>query len=377
MGKVSLTCSVIPLKTNSFFRSKIRRRCMALQVRHSKKPQGSITIPGSPMVMPLAPLPSRENTPLLLSDLAPSGDSRERQPFPSTSNPSLLPASLTAPRYGHLYDEAALTARLPRPAPHAYPHQPLQHDSPTPLPGSRRSLSLTRLREPSVDSPRRAARPQSTQPLPSRPNVSIDTPTATSRVLNLLGLGESVPLGPKDVTTSSTANPIIRSRQARSASPGSQSMRESRTQDDLNHIDFESGSPVERLPHPKDLVVLHPVPPKEDPEPEIRGRRISGGSVKDLVRDFEAMEAEKAKERARVSGIVIHGRHSSHSLTRKRSNLSTSQPITAEWDTSMISESSLSDIVLPSTPVSVSAPTNSRFGFSLTGSLRKVPWFRS
>jgi len=151
------------------------------------------------------------------------------------------------------------------------------------------------------------------------------------------------------------------------------------SKEDLNHIDGPIAYCPSPTPHPKDLVALHPVPPKPENTPPPNSRRSSGNSVKDLVRDFEMLEGEKSKERERISQMVINGRRSSGSLTQKKSNLSTCSPITAEWDMSAEEQTPvLSTVAVPNpdpcTPVNT-ATNSHRRTFSWTRSFRPTGWF--
>ncbi|KAG8964722.1 hypothetical protein FRC00_001378 [Tulasnella sp. 408] len=418
---------------------KIRRRCIALQVRHSKQPAGSIVVPGSPLVIPFTPLQSRQTTPVgsFVSELgAPSGSGH---PLPSQRSISpIIPlsTSLLAPRYVHLYEEASAMAGLSseeqgrrvsgdgtpaRPAEPSVPSDGLsQEENARGPPPSRIPVPLTRIRRPSASAMGSNEIEASLPPTPACPTspgtLPVQaTPSTASRVLGFLGLrgilrGNSktaptptpaqkrgkprVPSPPPNpIPTRSSfshsemvATPKIQTdavpntsralnRSAspmpvaqgivpntshtlnRSASPMSVAqviIPMSKSKEDLNHIEPTPPRPSPRIPHPKELVALHPVPPKPSVPRTTQPRRSSGGSVKDLVKTFENLESQNApKQQGPRNNHLNHRRFGSGpSLRRVPSNLSTCSVISADSldpDRSM-DESSVSFSCTPEPP---------------------------
>ncbi|KAG9004701.1 hypothetical protein FRB93_010191 [Tulasnella sp. JGI-2019a] len=370
---------------------KIRRRCQALIVRHTQHPSGSAPsgpIPGSPMMIPFSPAPSRQPTPMSLSvDDTASDQSTAQTVSVRRSETAVAPAvplppSLMAPRYSHLYGEAATIAGFAAPAEPitAKPTSTVSqmNDSPSPAPRlkpfitnnastSRIPLAPSRLPRPAarkVSGPAPAIINPRTQMLPPPPPTRdrrtpppVDTPSATSRVLGFLGLGKIMRLkpGPLAVAPAATAGQkrkavtpqpaqvddddvdghrLIRKRVQPTSPIAEELLRRSHSKDDLNHVEPEPPRPIPRPPHPKDLVSLSPVPPKETPSPTspTRSRRSSGSSVKDLINCFETLEDKKDMERNRIRQIVKVGRRAvsgERSLRRVPSNLSTASVISA------------------------------------------------
>lgn len=395
-------------------RDKIRRRYQALAVRHSQTLAGSAVAAGSSFVVPFSPLPSRHPTPMPTTapDDTMSTDSstdpsvsevRQQSQQPSVPSPPLpLPPSLLAPRYSHLYEEAAVIAGFNAPASASVDRDGAESasttrratDSPSPVPSrpksaavsvskstsaSRIPLMQSRLPRPTASrngTGATAARPgnkKRTQMLPPPPPPVrkrrtppppevVDTPSATSRVLGFLGLGNIlrskaapvvVPPPPppvvagqkrKAVSTRSVSEEIdynetpraIRTHQRPTSPIAAVMLNELLSKDDLNHIEPEPPRQPARPPHPRDLVSLSPVPPKETSSPasSTSSRRSSGGSVKDLINNFEGMEDKKDAERRRIGRMVKVGRRvvsgERGGLRRVASNLSTASVISAD-----------------------------------------------
>ncbi|KAG8897780.1 hypothetical protein FRB99_007925 [Tulasnella sp. 403] len=212
-------------------RDKIRRRCVALQVRHTRQASGVVAIPGSPIVVPFTPLPSRQNTPL---------------PLIPGETPSVPP-------------------RIP-------------------------------------------------SPQPTTPAVVSDEQVEPSLVPQI---------------------PTLASKRSTQDLASKAVLPKSRSKEDLNHVEPQPGRIPTPPPHPKELVTLHPVPPKVA-RIATKPRRSSGSSVKDLIKTFELLEDENDRERERIRGLVRAGRLATSgdtSLRRVSSNLSISS-MTSMEDTS-------------------------------------------
>ncbi|KAG8930035.1 hypothetical protein FRC01_003383 [Tulasnella sp. 417] len=337
---------------------KIRRRCIALQVRHSQQPAGSIVVPGSPLVIPFTPLQSRQTTPagsFVGEFTAPSG-SELRLPSQRSISPIIpLSNSLLAPRYVHLYGEASAIAglaskehdqRVSGDATVTRPHEssipsdgPSQEGNARGLPPSRIPVPLTKVRRTSGSATGSNQIEAPTLPTPTSPtSPSIlpvqATPSTASRVLGFLGLrgilrGNSK-TAPTPTPTQKRARPRVPSPPPnpipmRSAFGGSETPATpkvqmepvpntshvlnrvaspvpfaqviipiSKSKEDLNHVGPTPPRPIPRVPHPKELVALNPVPPKPSEPRTMQPRRSSGGSVKDLVKTFETLESQNA-----------------------------------------------------------------------------------
>ncbi|KIO31828.1 hypothetical protein M407DRAFT_4760 [Tulasnella calospora MUT 4182] len=382
-------------------RGKIRRRCMALQVRHSQQPAGSIVVPGSPLVIPFTPLQSRQTTPVgsFIGELgAPSAPGHPLPTQRSISPIIPLSTSLLAPRYVHLYEEASAIAglsseehdrRVPGDGSLARPHDSSipsdgssQERNVRDLPPSRIPVPLTKARQPSASAaglnqikaslPSTTAGPASPSILPVQA-----TPSTASRVLGFLGLrgilrgtsktapsptpiqkrgkprAPSPPPNPipthstfsksESPATPSPATPKVQTETvpntsrilARVASPmpvAQVIIPISKSKEDLNHVEPTPSRPSPRIPHPKELVALHPVPPKPSVTRTMQPRRSSGGSVKDLVKTFETLESQNAPTQQGPQNNYLNRRRfgSGSSLRRVPSNLSTCSVISVD-----------------------------------------------
>ncbi|KAG8979892.1 hypothetical protein FRC05_007335 [Tulasnella sp. 425] len=361
----------------------------------SQQPAGSIVVPGSPLVIPITPQQSRQTTPVgsFVGELAAlSGSGQPLKTQRSISPLVPLPTTLLAPRYVHLYEEASAIAglsseehdpnssggsTLPRP-PH---HLPTPSDGLSQEggirsgPPSRIPVPLTRDRKPSsvgsqqsqASLPLPPARPTSSGPLPVQ-----TTPSTASRVWGFLGLrgvlrgnSKSIPSpspAPKqgkpripspspDSTVahspSTTLHIPIKPQVQTEATPDTSRVLKrtaspipvaqviipvSKSKEDLTHIEPTPPRPAPRIPHPKELVALHPVPPKPSEPRMMQPRRSSGGSVKDLVKTFETLESQNAREREGLKNNPVTRRRfgSGPSLRRVASNLSTCSVISAD-----------------------------------------------
>ncbi|KAG8889819.1 hypothetical protein FRB98_002467 [Tulasnella sp. 332] len=373
---------------------KIRRRCQALVVRHTRQASASVPLgltPGSPMLIPFSPAPSRQSTPIsfvpneAVEDQSTEMENQVQSFEGAPLCPSVpLPPSLLAPHFCHLYEEAATIAGFnasvePTGVKPTLPTSRL-NDSPSPAPTrakttitrssstSRIPLPPSRLPRPTgrkVSAPTSVTTKKRTEMLPPPPPPArarrtpppLDTPSTTNRVLGFLGLGNILRLKPAPVAPATiagqkrkavTPQPILvddddddieshrlTRKRVQPTSPIAELLRKARSKEDLNHIEPEPPRPIPRPPHPKDLVSLSPVPPNETPRPSssTTSRRSSTGSVKDLIRNFETLEDMKDVERNRIRQIIKVGRRvvsGEQSIRRTPSNLSTASVISAD-----------------------------------------------
>lgn len=345
------------------------------------------------MIIPFSPAPSRQPTPMSLatdetvSNQSSAATIQVRQSKSAPLVPSVpLPPSLSAPRFSHLYEEAAMIAGFNAPAePNGVKSTAAinrLNDSPSPAPSrskptaqgssnSRIPLPPSRLPRPTgrkVSGPTRAVTTKRTQMLPPPPPpvrarrtspTPADTPSATSRVLGFLGLGKILRSKPAPVAVAPVvtgrkrkaptpepipvddddddleAHRLVRKRVQPTSPVAEELLRKARSKEDLNHIEPEPPRPIPRPLHPRDLVSLSPVPAKESPSPSssTTSRRSSTGSVKDLINAFETLEDKKDMERNRIRQIVKAGRRvvgGERSVRRIPSNLSTANVISAD-----------------------------------------------
>lgn len=217
--------------------------------------------------------------------------------------------------------------------------------APTPTPAQKRA-------KPRVPSP-------PPNPIPTRSSFSHSEILATPKIQT-----EGVPNTSRALNRSASPMPVAQvivpntSRALnRSASPMSVAqviIPMSKSKEDLNHIEPTPPRPSPRIPHPKELVALHPVPPKPSVSGTTKPRRSSGGSVKDLVKTFESLESQNAPKQQGPRNNHLNQRRfgSGPSLRRVPSNLSTCSVISADSldpDRSM-DESSVSLSCTPELP---------------------------
>ncbi|KAG8942001.1 hypothetical protein FRC03_003742 [Tulasnella sp. 419] len=320
---------------------KIRRRVIALQVRHSPDPQVARSIVSSPsMVVPFTPqIRQRTNHGRSASLAQDTPTSRVRSAMASA------PTLLLAHRYSHLYDEASAIAGLPTSS---------QTTSSTPKQNQDRAKAPTGSRIPVLSSSRHVKPvppppPTPKADTPQTPPPVEDTPSATSRVLGFLGLGNILRSSIRSVTKgkakASDSDKIVPIEEGQTTVikprlptpkpiPESPYNLETMSQEDLNHVEPQSPQLPAPLMHPKDLVELNHVPLPEPQRPaSSRKPRVSGGSVKELVKTFEELEDENDRERQRIKEVVRRGRRvvgaGGKSVRRVPSNLSTASVISA------------------------------------------------
>ncbi|KAE9400183.1 hypothetical protein BT96DRAFT_919592 [Gymnopus androsaceus JB14] len=294
-------------------RESLVARAKAIQ---NKQRAGNVAPPTTPYT-PRTVSKTREPRPtnMQVPDLTPLG----RRPFPAARKPVSLPppagpaapfstipdniqeppprrkvpATLLAPRYSHLLDEAvAISRELPS------PEQPLTSVNDDTPPIAEPSLKATSSQPPEAPAqrPRGLGRLFSYIPGLSKSSAPTRKPTRESR--------PGLPLPPAEVLEK-PRGPI--STPARPPVPKAKAPKELVN---LNHQPVPEPKLPSMIPRPKPqrLVELNPVGLPEEyqqvVEP-VRPRRSSGGSVKDLVKDFE-----KRRESLEAD---------SHQLTKARS----------------------------------------------------------
>ncbi|KAI0777505.1 hypothetical protein BD413DRAFT_661353 [Trametes elegans] len=275
-------------------REDLLRRTKALQ----KKQRSGKVAPPTPSsrfgsmalseVPDFTPLPSRQSS-------SQPGLMRTESTTSAQSTKPPVPASLLAPRYAHLLDEAIAISKGESNL-HS-PSQPVEYRSASmPAPETCNTPVHTEANqtvEVLAQTPVKAAsNPAPDLPTPSRSIASrmkgfffSYLPTATKKTEPR-----------KSAAPAHPGLPIPPPKSSRSPSVPPKELVQ------LNHAPPPKPSRIPRLTQkPKRLVELHPAPPPE-PRPRsstgfVSDRRSSNGSVKDLVRSFETLEKQQERER--------------------------------------------------------------------------------
>ena len=245
--------SIFIASTDSLGRDSLETRVRALQ---KKQRAGNVAPPtpgertptprlsAVPDFTPLTrrrpqPLALRLNPPVLMAG-TPFSELASKQPQ--------VPASLLAPRYSHLLEEA---------------------------------MSI------SQDAPKSAADAAQQSP------VSDDAMTKSQQALKVNDRKSSqfgLPLPPPEVLEK-PRGPIVTPIR-----PPAAKVLPPKAQVHLQHAPSPKKSAIPRPSKPQRLVKLNPAPMPLSPMPVQRNRRSSGGSVKDLVRNFEVLDQEAVKK---------------------------------------------------------------------------------
>ncbi|KDQ10320.1 hypothetical protein BOTBODRAFT_178337 [Botryobasidium botryosum FD-172 SS1] len=270
-------------------RDKIMKRALALQIRISKQP-------------------SRFQTPL-----SRAGSSRLRSETPALPETpeyfrkqrAISSASLLAPRYAHLLEEAQAVAASAS--------------------ASTSVIDLT------LDTPKRGAKPAESsysQSFQSQRLVpTLGTPSATQRVMNVLGsIWKRAASTPAPDTDGTNAGPRNKGKGRAIPAPQPAPAVQREIPPELRHI--EPAPPPARQTNRRVVFPLNHVPtPQSKPAPKTIRRTASNGSVKDLVRSFEDIrqqtEAEQRREKELLERTLHRGR-SNASLRSLFSGASTS-----------------------------------------------------
>ena len=255
------------------------------------------------------PLPSRQSS--VQPGLARWGSMNSA----GSSTPT-VPATLLAPRYSHLLDEAIAISRTEFTTPTASHTQPVEYRSVSVPAAETRGVSLP------PQSPAVALRSESEAPMPAveEEDVSMSMPppplpvprSITSRMKGFFFSylpKATKPNQPKKPTAAAHPGlpippPEVFQKSRTVATPVSKPAPKPVPPKDLVNLQH-APLPPSKIPRPakqqpKRLVDLQPAPP---PEPRSLGRgsvgsrRSSNGSVRDLVKGFEDMEKMHAKER--------------------------------------------------------------------------------
>ncbi|KAI0659001.1 hypothetical protein C8Q70DRAFT_142702 [Cubamyces menziesii] len=290
-------------------RADLLRRTQALQ----KKQRSGKVAPPTPSgrfgslslseVPDFTPLPSRQ------SSVQPGGLLRRESTVSVASNKPSVPASLLAPRYSHLLEEAIAISKGESPVASSST-QPVEYRSlSVPAPeldheATQNEGNITISEVPSSLAPKVASEPP--QLTPSRSIASrmkgfffSYLPTATKKTQTKKAPAPAhpgLPIPPPEVFQKQRppiATPV--SKPPSKPVPPKELVQ-------LQHAPPPKPSMIPRLSQkPKRLVELHPAPPPQ-PRPRsslgiVSDRRSSSGSVKDLVRSFESLKEREERER--------------------------------------------------------------------------------
>ncbi|KAH9941289.1 uncharacterized protein BXZ73DRAFT_88432 [Epithele typhae] len=245
---------------------------------------GSVTLSDVP---DFTPLPSRQSS--VQPGLERHGS------MSSTSGRPVVPASLLAPRYSHLLDEAVAISRN-EPGPSTPPNAYRSVSAPSPAAAARAESEVPGAGDYSMAMPPppppqsitsrmkgfffsylpRATKPSAVRKpkKPAHPGLPIPPPEVFAK-----------PRGPISTPVS---KPLERSAHPKELV-------------NLNHAPPPKPSRIPRPAPPRRLVELHPAPAPPEPRPRssmsvLSDRRSSSGSVRDLVKGFESLEKQQAQE---------------------------------------------------------------------------------
>lgn len=305
MGYVCILLSSTWMFTKAYRRSDLLARAQALQ---RKQRAGCAAAPLG--------TPSRSQTPPSIRKMEVPDFTPIRRPFPSlpaplpnsifekfTSSHPQLPASLLAPRYSHLLDEAVAVSQD-----RGAPDLPMQateltaEESFTTESDISQNLSSSMTSEPAS---------------PPATGLGTRVKGIISSYLHTLAKPSSIPR-PKPASTK-PALPLpppelrnkVRGPIATPIRPPGPKPVHPRDIVHLNHASLPTKpSGIPRAVQPRRLVELRPSPLPVSPERETfqRSRRSSGGSVKDLVRTFEdldsSVDASRSIDMSRPSSVA-------------------------------------------------------------------------
>ncbi|TBU24311.1 hypothetical protein BD311DRAFT_766713 [Dichomitus squalens] len=296
-------------------RDDLLRRTLALQKKQRAgkgappTPSGRFGSVALSEVPDFTPLPSRQ------SSVQP-GLQRWASTSSTGSSKPAVPASLLAPRYSHLLDEAIAIWKNEFRTPTASTAQPVEYRSASVPVAETREISLP------PQSPATAMRSESEAPMNiedvsmSMPPPPLPTPRSiTSRMKGFLF--SYLPKATKSNRFKKPAAPAhpglpipppeVFQKPRSVATPVSKPAPKPVPPKDLVNL-HHAPLPPSKIPRPtkqqpKRLVELHPAPPPE-PRPasstskiSLSDRRSSSGSVKDLVKGFEDLQKMQAREK--------------------------------------------------------------------------------
>ncbi|KAG5653559.1 hypothetical protein H0H81_012248 [Sphagnurus paluster] len=264
---------------------------------------------------PVLPPPVVENAPF--ANLPEEKEKREKRP---------LPMSLLAPRHSHLLEEAVAVSQLPMDvADQSVAGVDAMEEQ------EEADVSLVLAEDDPEDmeeEPAAAPQDESTSPQEDESDRTIGTRVKGFLFSYLPTLSKTAPASRAKATHALPRQPGL---------PLPPPSLLEKQQQHRGHIATPVRAPAPKAPHPKELVHLHPAPPPKKPtmiprvkkpqrlvelhhvspvkpkEVEVpRPRRSSGGSVKDLVKNFEeirkgAAEAEKEKKRGEFKRVKSVG----------------------------------------------------------------------
>ncbi|KAI0353411.1 hypothetical protein OH77DRAFT_1427485 [Trametes cingulata] len=288
-------------------REDLLRRTQALQ----KKQRSGKVAPPTPSgrsgsvalseVPDFTPLPSRQ------SSVQPGLLRRESTVSVASTKPA-VPASLLAPRYSHLLEEAIAISKGESSTLHSS-SQPVGYRSasaPAPESPSQAQIESEKAAE-VVSTPHKAASEQPPDlPTPSRSIAS----RMKGFFFSYLPKATKNPQPKKPVVPAHPGLPIpppevFQKPRPPIATPASKPPPKPVPPKELVHLNHAPPPKPSMIPRltqkPKRLVELHPAPPPQ-PRPRsstgfVSDRRSSSGSVKDLVRSFESLEKQQERER--------------------------------------------------------------------------------
>ncbi|KAI0764832.1 hypothetical protein C8Q74DRAFT_1284238 [Fomes fomentarius] len=299
-------------------RDNLLRRVQALQ-RKQRAGKGAPPTPsGRFSSVPLSEVPDFTPLPSRQSSVQPGFD-RGGSWSSTLGNRPAVPASLLAPRYSHLLDEAIAISRKDTPT--QSNTQPVEYRSASVPAPEQCSVSLP------PQSPATGLCAESEVPLSLEADMStfIPPPFAERSIAQRMK-GFFWSYLPRATKTTPSSKPV----------PPKELVQ-------LNHAPPPKPSMIPRLAQqkPKRLVDLHPAPrPPSPARPRSSlsvvsngDRRSSSGSVKDLVKGFESLEKQQARERAeemarlrRVRSIGEWAANTGGTLRQGQSNLPAWKP---------------------------------------------------
>ncbi|KAI0718343.1 hypothetical protein C8T65DRAFT_725767 [Cerioporus squamosus] len=292
-------------------RDNLLRRTLALQ-RKQRAGNGAPPTPNGRFgSIPLSEVPDFTPLPSRQSSVQPAFGRRESTSSTQSTKPP-VPASLLAPRYSHLLEEAIAVSRNEHSTPST--SQPVGYRSASVPAPEQRSVSLP------PQSPAAAPRSESEAPMAGDTNTSTEVPQSLAQrsiATRMKGFFWSyLPRATKPAGTKRPAGPAHPGlpipppelfQKPRSVStPVSKPIAKPVPPKELVHLHHAPPPKPSMIPRPaqqkpKRLVELHPAPPPE-PRPRsslsiVSDRRSSSGSVKDLVKGFESLEKMQERER--------------------------------------------------------------------------------
>ena len=321
------------------------RRTLALQ-RKQRAGKGAPPTPSGRLgSLPLSEVPDFTPLPSRQSSVQPGFGRRESVSSAQSTKPP-VPASLLAPRYSHLLEEAIAVSRNETSTPTA--SKPVEYRSASVPAPQQRSVSIP------PQSPAAAQRSESEAPTGGNADTSMELPqTLAQRSIAARMKGffwsylprATKPSGPKKPAAPAHPGlpippPEVFAKPRAVATPVSKPIAKPVPPKELVHLNHAPPPKPSMIPRPTQrkpqrLVDLHPAPPPE-PRPRsslsiVSDRRSSSGSVRDLVKGFESLEKmqerEQMEEAARLRRVRSVGEWAAAAGTRGPAQAQGKKPV--------------------------------------------------